>query len=258
MDKNNVVTNGTRDEEKKDIPYENQILIGEEKSEAIAQKDSALKRLDTTFNKHIELNEFKKSNILAYWIKDFSNYHDNEKYFNPNTLKRYRRGDIIKVNLGFNVGNELGGLHYCVVLNKNDSMSSGTLTVVPLSSNKENKKYHANTVNLGDELYQLLNKKFTAEAVQVYKELSELEVDASPIEATKELTHKLHNLAKIKAEVSRMKSGSIALVNQITTISKQRIYNPKNNSDILANIRLSKESSMLIDNKIAELFMKKI
>lgn len=44
---------------------DNQIIIGEEKSEAIARKDSSLKRLDVSFNKHIELKEYKKSNLLA-------------------------------------------------------------------------------------------------------------------------------------------------------------------------------------------------
>lgn len=66
---------------------DNQIIIGEEKSEAISHKDSSLKRLDLSFNKHIELREYKKSNLLAYWIKDFSNYHDNEKFFKPNNLR---------------------------------------------------------------------------------------------------------------------------------------------------------------------------
>ena len=40
-------------------------------------------------------------------------------------------------------------------------------------------------------------------------------------------------------EISKMKKGSIALVSQITTISKQRIYDPKTSSDILANLRVS-------------------
>ena len=51
-----------------------------------------------------ELNEYKKCNILAYWINDFANYHDDEKDFDSTKLKRYKRGDIIKANLGFNVG----------------------------------------------------------------------------------------------------------------------------------------------------------
>lgn len=233
-----------------------QLLLGEEKSEAIANKDSAMQRLNVSFNKHIELMEYKKSNILAHWIKDFSTYHDEERIFNPCSLKRYRRGDIIKVNLGFNVGNELGGLHYCVVLNKNDSMSSGNLNVIPLSSKKNNKKYHNNVVDLGNELYLLLNEKFINESLKLHQELTSISIKNSSIETTKKLTNKIHHLEKINDEISRMKSGSIALTNQITTISKQRIYNPKSNSDILANIRLSKESSRLIDKKIEELFLK--
>ena len=133
------------------------ITIEDERSAAISHKDSALKRLDLSFNKHIEAKEYKKSHLLSYWITDFSNYHDEEKTFDSSSLKTFKRGDIVKVNLGFNIGNELGGLHYCVVLNKNDNPYSGTLNVIPLSSFKENKKFNDSTcINLGDELYNLL------------------------------------------------------------------------------------------------------
>ena len=53
-----------------------------------------------------------------------------------------------------------------------------------------------------------------------------------------------------------MKKGSIALVSQITTISKPRIYDPKNSSDILSNLRVSNHTLDLIDSKIKELFLK--
>lgn len=53
-----------------------------------------------------------------------------------------------------------------------------------------------------------------------------------------------------------MKKGSIALVNQITTISKQRIYYPKSSKDLLAGVRLSNSSLDLLDKKINELFTK--
>ena len=39
----------------------NQMMIGEEKSEAIAHKNLSLKRLDISFNKHIEIQEYKKT-----------------------------------------------------------------------------------------------------------------------------------------------------------------------------------------------------
>jgi hypothetical protein len=61
---------------------------------------------------------------------------------------------------------------------------------------------------------------------------------------------------KVEKEISKMKKGSIALVSQITTISKQRIYDPKTSSDILANLRVSDNTLDLIDSKIKELFIK--
>lgn len=63
-------------------------------------------------------------------------------------------------------------------------------------------------------------------------------------------------IKKVEKEISKMKKGSIALVSQITTISKQRIYDPKTSSDILANLRVSNNTLDLIDSKIKELFLK--
>lgn len=233
----------------------NQTIIGEEKSQAIAHKYEALKRLNESFNKHIELLEYKKNNILAYWIKDFSKYHDEERFFNPSTLKVFKRGDIIKVNLGFNIGNELGGLHYCVVINKNDNLNSGNLNVIPLSSFKENKKYNDSTcVDLGDELFKLLDYKFDSEFNQIMLRFSKI-TNIDNEENMKELKYisaRIEYLNKIKDEIQRMKHGSIAYVHQITTISKQRIFR----TPILSGIRISDESLDLLDNKIKSLFTK--
>lgn len=241
-------------------PLDGQVLIGEEKSEAVAHKDSALKRLDVSFNKHIELQEYKKSNILAYWIKDFSNYHDNESTFDTTKLKTFKRGDIIKVNLGFNVGNELGGLHYCVVINKNDNPYSGTLNVIPLSSIKEDKVYNDTTcIELGDELFLLLFDKYDKENQKLNEQLTEFNILNSENSNSEKrlidmgtLLKKVDYLRKIQEEISRMKHGSIAYVHQITTISKQRIFR----TPILAGIKLSNESMDLLDEKIKKLFTK--
>ena len=53
-----------------------------------------------------------------------------------------------------------------------------------------------------------------------------------------------------------MNKGSIALVSQITTISKIRIYDPKTNFDILSKIKLSNENLDLIDAELKKLFLK--
>ena len=101
------------------------------KNNTIIHKDNSLNRLDLSFLKHIELSEYKKSDLLAYWINDFAEYHDEERTFDIAKSGMYSRGDVIKVNLGFNIGNELGGLHYCIVLNKYDNTRNGALNVIP-------------------------------------------------------------------------------------------------------------------------------
>lgn len=234
---------------------ENERALNEEKIEAITHKDAALKRLDVSFNKHIELSEYKKNNLLAYWIKDFANYHDNEAKFDTSTLKTFKRGDIIKCNLGFNIGKELGGLHYCIVLDKNDNPYNGNLNVIPLSSAKENKTYNKSTcIDLGDELYTSLVVKANKEFSIIRKRLSSLDKvhEMNQIEEMKAISQKLEYLDKFQNELSKMKHGSFALVHQITTISKQRIFR----TSMLSGIKLSSEGLDLIDKKIIEMFTK--
>lgn len=48
----------------------------------------------------------------------------------------YKRGEILKVHLGYNIGSEEGGLHYCVVLDKENSIYSPVISVAPLTSVK--------------------------------------------------------------------------------------------------------------------------
>ena len=56
----------------------------------------------------------------------------------------------------------------------------------------------------------------------------------------------------MEKEISKMKEDSIALINQITTISKQRIY-----KDLLTrNVKLSNKALDLIDEKIIKYFTK--
>ena len=72
---------------------------------------------------------------------------------------------------------------------------------------------------------------------------------------------KLHNqsqqeyLGKIGLEISRMKEGSIALVNQVTTISKMRIFDPRNLKGVLSGISLSEENMEKINQKLQDLYV---
>ena len=62
-------------------------------------------------------------------------------------------------------------------------------------------------------------------------------------------------LRRVESEIRKMKKGSIALINQITTISKIRIYDPKTDHDILSGIRLTNESLDKIDAEILKMYM---
>ncbi len=222
--------------------------------DTVTHKQIALNQLDSLLTYHIENNNFKKANLLSYWFEDFAKYNLAEETFNPKLLKKYKRGSIIKANLGFNVGNEEGGLHYCIVIDKSNALSSGTLTVIPLTSIKENKKYNSTTLNLGDEIYLNLKKICDNMSQKLSKEYED--IWKLPTEKVEQFNLDFKYIKKVEKEISKMKKGSIALVSQINTISKQRIYDPKTSSDILANLRVSNNTLDLIDSKIKELFIK--
>lgn len=59
---------------------------------------------------------------------------------------------------------------------------------------------------------------------------------------------------RMKQEINKMKRGSIALVPQIRTISKIRIYDSKTKHDILSNVKLSNEKLDMIDAEIIQLY----
>lgn len=75
-------------------------------------------------------------------------------------------------------------------------------------------------------------------------------------EQIKKLDNKIKLMGKMLRETQKMKMGSIALVGQITTISKIRIYDPIYPSDTLSNIRLSDKTMDKLDRKIVDLFTK--
>lgn len=67
---------------------ENEIEL---KKKAILHKDKSLTRLDLSFLKHIELNEYKKSDLLSYWIHDYAVYHDEERNFDTTKIRTFKR-----------------------------------------------------------------------------------------------------------------------------------------------------------------------
>ena len=250
------------------------------KEDVIQNKNDAIKMMTDYLDNCLAINDdssIKKVNLISYWQKDYINYIKDENNFNPTKLKTYERGDIIKVNLGFNIGSELGGLHYCVVIDKKNNRNSPVVTVIPLSSQKKD-NINKNAILLGNDIYNKLVKKSNellenskieikenknkllieikkltennASSDEIYMRTTELNNNIT------EANKKLKLAEKINKEVQKMKSGSIAIINQIRVVSKQRIYDPKTEFDILSGIKLSNENLNLIDNKMKKMFIK--
>lgn len=257
------------------------------KEEVRKHSKEAIGQLNNLLETYISSNEdstISKADKLSYWLEDYTKFLSYEPSFKPNKLKRYKRGEIIKVHLGYNIGSEEGGLHYCVVLDKENSINNPVVTVIPLTSVKNStdiNKLRPGSVYLGNSLYTAMFSKLGSllsthkQEIAVLKEelikLSEtLKTVGMSGQQLNDISDKINNaknnlnkleqekilINKIKKESEKMNKGSIALVSQITTISKIRIYDPKTNFDILSKIKLSNENLDLIDAELKKLFLK--
>lgn len=276
-------------------PFTKEDVIQNKKSAILALNKQLEYYINDPTGKHL-----KKANLISYWIKDFTRMIRYEENFIPSKNIAYKRGNIIKLNFGFNIGNEYGGLHYAIVLDNYNAHNSPVVTVIPLTSVKEGKEINENSVFLGNDLYKLLKFKHDSVFKAIIAEREELDNMMSTVEnlisiaeitskqakasidntqtfnelvqeseqnlnTAKELLKQMHdrrdknaeqidNLSKIQKEINQMKKGSIAIVNQITTVSKIRIYDPKNSCGVLAGITLSQEQMNKINDKVKELY----
>ncbi|MEG0215961.1 MAG: type II toxin-antitoxin system PemK/MazF family toxin, partial [Hungatella sp.] len=109
--------------------------------------------------------------------------------------------------------------------------------------------------NLNSKI-SVLDRKLNSDIDELQKLVDNLD-DSNATEQMKLIDPKLEAaqkesdfLDKTRKEVLKMKQGSIALVNQITTVSKIRIYDPKTDNDILSGVKLSNEKLDIIDAEV--------
>ncbi len=103
----------------------------------VSQVQLLIDKTDMTDN-----DDRKRTMNYCDWIDKKTNIVLEEKTFNFNDAKynMIKRGSVVWVEFGFNIGAEFGGRHPAVVLRRTE----GTIFVVPLSSQKPNriKPYH--------------------------------------------------------------------------------------------------------------------
>lgn len=258
------------------------------KKEIILNKKKSIIQLNNLLESYISRDDkLRKADLVSKWIKDYVNYLNFEEKFNPKRNIAYKRGNIVKVNLGFNLGSELGGVHYAVVIDNNNKHSSDTITILPMSSLKDNTKVYERDLLIGSEFYNLVNSKHELRLKNVRAQYDKLKALTPSLHALQKLSYSddysleekehlitdLENfqselckqlddlnaeidiLEKNKAEIDMMKTGSIVKLEQIRTISKMRIWIPKTTQDPLYDISLSKPTMDKINSKLMELFI---
>lgn len=234
---------------------------------ALLSKIAELASSISTFLKNILAADQHKAALLYYWLRNYLRYIKQEETFNPKYFPQFKPGDIVKVDFGFGIGSEFGGLHYAIVLTPSNSKNS-TVTVVPLRSLKLSKEspktLYKSDVYLGTELFTVLldrSGKMLDKCSAFIKEVENTDhktITAKDIarfekqlDEAKDLLDK-HNI--IMKEISRLNAGTVAIVSQIRTVSKIRIQNPKYLKDALYNMRVDKQATDKIRAVMKDLY----
>lgn len=226
------------------------------KNESLNFKNEMLAKFDDYLTGLIEGEQKAKAEKISFWILDWINYLDREENFSPKKMLKYKRGSIVKVHLGFNVGSEEGGLHYAIVIDADNDLSNPVFTVIPLTSVKPHTdldKLGKNQIFIGNEIYEKLTNKLK----KLLSKLSSIQLPEATEEELAQFQNELAYAKRIKAEIDKMKTGSIALIGQVTTVSKLRIFDPRNRYGVLKGLRVSDDILNKIDEHLQKNFFKK-
>ncbi|WP_045576186.1 type II toxin-antitoxin system PemK/MazF family toxin [Desulfosporosinus sp. I2] len=197
-----------------------------------------------------------KAEKLTFWINEWgADYLKNESSFPYLDLLRYDRGCAVEANLGFKIGSEQGGLHYCIVLDHKNAKSNKVLMVVPLESLPNNQKPESIDENyevfLGYGIFKDDIKKIESSIIDI----------SSKIEVRKsnglEFSRLENTLSKLEKELTKLQKGSVAQIGQICALSKMRIYNPRGMGDKFSTFKLDDDKMKEIEDKIAYLYFKR-
>ncbi|MEC1155644.1 type II toxin-antitoxin system PemK/MazF family toxin [Cytobacillus horneckiae] len=204
--------------------------------------------------KAIKTKDIVTAKKLLYWLNTWSaDYLLNEQSFNYQSLIAYKRGMVVKADFGFNVGSEQGGLHYALVIEKNNAKSNRTVTVIPLGSLPDNK-----TENDIDKKYEVFlgYSLFSEEISNIQEKIRKKETKKKLFQENGQPIVSIEKeLKSLNKKIIDYKKGTVAILSQICSLSKIRIHAPKNSGDELFTFRLDSKNLKKIDNKLAEIYI---
>lgn len=111
-----------------------------------------------------------KVSRLPNWMQSYGYLLDKELKNNlPSYYRRFRQGTVVMIDYGVTIGDELGGKHFGVVLNNDDTKYKRKVTVVPLSSHR-----HKGYIDLGYDLMSGINDLIELRKAEEQKKINKL------------------------------------------------------------------------------------
>lgn len=228
----------------------------ENKNDFIKFKDKCISDLNKYID-NLKSDNYKQAVNLTYWLNSYRNYLKQEKTFESKYRPVYKYGSVVEIDLGYRIGSEFGGQHYGIVINKKDKKANPNLTIIPMKSMKNN--IHYTEVDIGKEFYNLAKSKVELLTQQKTELVNKYIEDIDKIEENYKINNGEDNKNEINRlneqrnniitsikelelclqRISKLKYGSIALPNQVLTISKMRVRDPISTRDTLYGITLS-------------------
>lgn len=196
----------------------------------------------------------QKFRYLPNWLDSTSYYYQKEaaKHL-PKNYYYFKRGTVIRVNFGTNLGSEFSNIHFAIVLDKKDSPKKRTLTVLPLTS-----KQKSNRFSLGHEVFSQTVTLLDAQARHMQDRLKKASQSIQSLSQKDydQLEKDLSALSKVIDIYKVYDKNSYVRVSDITTISKLRIERI-NKYDPSGKIRLSSQQMALISQELMNLYLNK-
>lgn len=181
---------------------------------------------------------------------------------------KYKRETVVYVDFGLNIGAELSGPHYAIILDKNDNPTSAKVTVVPLTSKEGtfnvplptglNKIFgawyalvgleHTNEFPSQNEavalLFQVIGEKSTNKESKTenafMKRINKYQSENDLIKR------------RLKKQMDDLEKISYFKIDNVATISKYRIKKRKDRFDPLGTIIVPGPDMDLIDKQVVQ------
>lgn len=242
----------------------------------------------------MEFNKYKFKYLPQSILFKAKQFDKEVQGVSPRYFPKFNRGTIVYVKFGINIGAEMSGNHFAIVLDKYDKETKSTLTVVPLSSKEKkyyqkllpsdniylkNSQYHINKLETLKTEWRKKSEKYFLEIDDIRDYITKLLLENNEV-LTDDIEKKVNLYAEelINQYLADIKKGNKEFLNSTNKhfkgIEKYQKYKDKDSYacinmiqtidkqkltpisifESVGNISVSKESMNLIEDRIRKIY----